>query len=272
MSQIAERHIIVISHRRSGTHLTIDTIRNNFEKYAQLEYYNIDRIFHPTTHKKYITFNELKNELAKGPRVLKTHLLPNFDIYANDAEKEFLSKLLKKSKKIYVVRDGKDVMVSLFNYMKIFDPKIRSIGFSEFLRTDNEFDRTRRPMSRPKFWRFHITEWLKHLEEESLVLRFKEIKQNYVTTLDRISEFIGVPRNKKLIDIRRTKQVDGIEKLTSRFKVRKYKCGKNITSIAFRQGNIGEGKQEFSEADLEFFESETKGVDKILQTLDDAKQ
>lgn len=63
MNNAKNNHIVVISHRRSGTHLTIDAISNNFP-FFEKEYLNLDHL--RSEFKNPVSLEKFKQELAKG--------------------------------------------------------------------------------------------------------------------------------------------------------------------------------------------------------------
>lgn len=235
-----DQHVIVVSHRRSGTHLTIDAIRNNFRRYSKLPFLNVDHVL-VRDQKLVISVDELKQELDKGPRVIKSHLLPDFDIYADDERPEVLRELFTQAKKVYVQREGKDVMVSLLKYMQGFSPKVKDLPFSDFIRMPHDFDPNPEQMSRPKFWKYHVDAWADEPYGPMFNLSFANLKTDYKGTLNEIARYLGIRRNLWTVDIRR----EGNKKVRG-----------NVTSVSFNKGTMGAGKSKFTEQDLQFFEQE----------------
>ncbi len=121
---LMHQHLFIISHRRSGTHLTIDSVRNNFSIYRKLPLLTIDTMSEASTNRLHepVSYEEMKTELAKGPRVIKTHFLPNLEQYLPADKMALYQEAYNSAHKIYVYRDGKDVMVSLFYYLKRLHP------------------------------------------------------------------------------------------------------------------------------------------------------
>jgi hypothetical protein len=149
--------IVVASHRRSGTHLTLDLLRRNFPacrpRLVPLErshnaYLNIDR-FDPETEMP-CTRREALRLLSKAARPsVKTHAEPEFAGIAPE-HAGFVRELLDRSRVIYVWRDGMKVMCSMWTWRRVFDPAAR-VPFSEFIRqTDG------RGRSRPRAWAEHV--------------------------------------------------------------------------------------------------------------------
>jgi hypothetical protein len=152
--------IVVASHRRSGTHLTLDLLRRNFPacrpRMLPLEsphnaYFSIDRFFPdaplPASQREALRL------LAKAERpTIKTHAEPDFHEIA-PRHRDFADRILQRSVRIYVWRDGRKVLCSLWTWRQGFDPAAR-VPFVEFLRQRDE-----RGRSRPRVWAEHVAAW-----------------------------------------------------------------------------------------------------------------
>jgi hypothetical protein len=233
-------HIAVISHRRSGTHLTIDALCNNFPVYGAFvdEDSGTDAIVH---------------EARTRPIVLKTH---GFSL-------THLEDLGIQFRKLYVVRDGRDVMVSLFNYMRRFHPEVRWLSFSEFLRTPNSFDLDVAPvgLSRPAFWAYHVRHWSSR--PDVLVVPYSDWIDDFRRTLVGLSAALGVPPP---AHVRSTVRRGGpllTSELPRRAFERAYRfymrtvSGIRHTSVSFDRGDVGRWRDYFHDRDLEYYEQET---------------
>jgi len=196
-------HVLVLSHRRSGTHLTIDSLINNFPELNKQDYYNIDHInIHGS--KKY-PLKTIQEALKQSPRVLKSHFLPEPKHYTQNEEAiKFYQHLFATSKIIYVYREPKKVMVSLFEYMKSFNPELRKTDFYDFLITDNHFDPTDEKLNRPAFWKHHVESW-KNSEYGNNIffLDFQTLITDYEEVIKKLAQFLGYPFNPAMIkDVR----------------------------------------------------------------------
>lgn len=69
--KMASQHVFVIAHERSGTHLSIDALRNNFEHLAA-PYLNVDRM--ASRHRNPADPKKVLARLRKAPRVIKSHI------------------------------------------------------------------------------------------------------------------------------------------------------------------------------------------------------
>ncbi len=231
--------IIIISHRRSGTHLTIDTIKNNFSVYKKNQFFTLNEK----------SIDKLDSINSSENLIIKTHFLPSFDIYSENTEN--IKYLFQNSYLIYVYRNGLDVMVSLYEYLKAYDTNIQKINFHSFLKTFNNFDNTKIKYTRPEFWQFHIKSWQNSSYAKNILwLKYEEFINNYSQTIKKISEAIETNHNQKITDIRlnssKIKQKK-LKKLVNTFK------GIKTTSVSARKGIIGDWKNYFDIDDIKYF-------------------
>ncbi len=184
------KHIVIATHPRSGTHLTIDLLRKQFQECQSWLW------FGETLHHSYLNLDHLAQNCspnisqkealsilcrAKRP-IIKTHALPGFN-ELGDENKEFVNNLMQNADVYYVVRDGRDVICSVYLWMQNFDPKTRC-SLSEFLRQEEN------GMSRPKVWAHHVLSWLN--EPKINLLRFEQIIKDTPNILSNISQKLGL--------------------------------------------------------------------------------
>lgn len=242
------QNIVVISHRRSGTHLTIDAIRNNFSPYKKSKYINIDLLLNNNGPKEQLSFDSIKAALNRGGMIVKTHAEPDIGSYFGPLPKneiEFIEELFNSSKKIYVLRDGRDVMVSFYEYMKTYNEVVRTQSFKEFLRSDKRIN----------YWQNHVQGWRHSRSSEDILwLNYEDWIREYDKTLDRLSRFITMPRAEKTVDVRLSAVKRGFfarlfDLLTG--------SGPSIemTSVEARRGTVGDYRNYFDEEDQVYFQS-----------------
>ncbi len=260
-------HVIVISHRRSGTHLLIDAICNNFGAYKN-GYVNLDRL--APGHLKKMSVDEFTQRIGRGPHVLKTHTYADWKrfFFQEREAGELAGGLFADSKLIYVYRDGRDVLASLYEYAKTVFPDMSEAGFSDFIKMDNEFEPLGAAESsmRVKYWAEHVGGWLER--DDILLVSFEELVGKYGETLGSLSRFLNLPLEGELKNVVRTRQGDGGADTSLFGKVRerlfrlysKFFLDKTITSTVFRKGAIGDYKGYFEAQDLELFD----GVASVL--------
>lgn len=152
------RRIVLATHRRSGTHLTIDLLRRQFEDCASAKrlgeslaelYLNAERLIDP---RRPISQRRALALLARAARpIVKTHALPDFAAWQPE-HGAFVRELLADADVYSVHRDGRDVLCSLHLYARGFDASARR-PLAEFMRQQHE------GMSRPAWWANHVLRW-----------------------------------------------------------------------------------------------------------------
>lgn len=178
--QTIGKPIVVASHPRSGTHLTIDLLRRQFQPCRSWKKPGepLDRLyfalesFAPSPPLKEATAIEI---LRRAPRpLIKTHADPQFH-YLQASKPDWVQWLKTHSDFVYVVRDGRAVMCSLHLFMQSYDPTTRC-SLSEFMRQNTQ------GRSRVAHWANHVRQWmaLPHVT----VLRFEDVVRQTQDTLD----------------------------------------------------------------------------------------
>lgn len=180
------RCIVIVTHPRSGTHLTIDLLRKQFRECQSWLW------FGETLHHSYLNLDHLASnsspnisqhkavDILRRPRrpLIKTHSLPGFDQLGAE-NTEFVSTLMHNADTYYVVRDGRDVLCSVYLWMQQCNPKARC-SLSEFLSQEQN------GMSYPKIWANHVQSWLN--EPRVNVLRFEQNIKHTRDTLTQIGQ------------------------------------------------------------------------------------
>jgi len=172
--------ILVASHPRSGTHLTIDFLRRQFADCASWKYpgETLDRLYLPlealTAPRKGISPQMAMKILGRSPHpLIKTHSYPQLAHLAAH-HSDFQDWIHQNAHKIYVVRDGRSVLCSLHLFMQSFAPDTRcSLG--EFLRQGGN------NQSRVKAWANHVQAWMD--EQHVHLLKFEDLIQQPKQTL-----------------------------------------------------------------------------------------
>ncbi len=252
--------ILVSSHRRSGTHFLIDSLRANipnsvFPNHRHLPVdFNLGSLF----SKRQKILNIFKSLIDNNPTVIiKSHLLPEeCNIKTpNDKFEAYIKEIYENSKKIYINRDGKDTLVSLYKFLN------PSISFSQFIREKNEhiareirsekyFD-----SNRVYYWAYHKHRW--HLDKTVKQISFSDLSSKFNLTMSNISTFLDSPilSNITKPKIPNNKLWHGIRK-----KMNHYGFGNLPVSSSVRpnKGNANLGMQYFNdELDLEFYINNT---------------
>ncbi|GAB1855745.1 hypothetical protein MHTCC0001_05790 [Flavobacteriaceae bacterium MHTCC 0001] len=216
-----DNYIKIYSHPRSGTHFLEAFLAKNF-------YSN-----HELSSEGSIYFGHWSNKI----------LLENGEPYHKLFGSHFFpSQVQISSKPIYIYRDGRAVIASLWN-SKFYQKDWLGISFSEFLRREIDWYGGTGQKSEPKMniiqhWYNHVESWL--LNEEIFSLRFEELKNNPQQIYSKISkEYFPLKYYKaKLFGIN---NLDPIH---------------NKVGLKPNSTKINSWKKLFSEEDLNFFYSQ----------------
>ena len=104
-------------------------------------------------------------------------------------EKEFVENLLENSKVIYVYRDGRDVLVSLYHYIRGFREDLPE--FSDFIRMPNDFDPYYRSVNRVEYWKEHVEGWLGRSNLDIVTVSYEQLHADYVSTIRELSDSLA---------------------------------------------------------------------------------
>ena len=172
--------VMIVTHRRSGTHLMIDFIRRQFPLCQSWKWPG------QNTSLLYLSMgglargklsNRVARKIISRPKhpILKTHSLPNFDLQKGGYE-ELVRWTYERGHIVYGLRDCRPVMASLYAYMQQYDPKTR-VSPGEFLRQRDllpEFmSAEHAQLSRPAQWAYHVRAWV--AEPNVLVFRYEDV-------------------------------------------------------------------------------------------------
>ena len=253
-------HVIIVSHPRSGTHLLIDTILNDFQMFKK-PYLNLDRL--TTRHERSIPLDMFIKHLNAGSRVIKTHCSGDMaNYFENDQKKvQFVKRLMNSSKIIYVIRDGRDVLTSLLYFMQQCDSIYTKISFRDFLHKNNTYDvyPGQMVLNPIEYWKYHVQNWINN--PDVLIIKFEDLRAGYKNSLVKIAEFIDKKPDKLTFNAIRRDQVAFQSPFKRRFWgglctiYRRLIKMKYDSSIYYRKGEVGDYKNHFSPEDLRYFNS-----------------
>lgn len=187
--------IVIASHRRSGMQWTIDALRNNSpdinDSYMSLEQIEAD-------HDAAVPLSKFRRQLlnSDGRVLISMHDLPAADSWKGLDERLFVRAVLQHSPTIYVHRDGRDVMVSLYYYMQSFSETVRNQTFAQFLRSEAALDGEDSAYSRPGYWAYHVESWLQ--KDSLLAVSYGELETNYEATVRKLAAFLQVNLDDRL--------------------------------------------------------------------------
>ena len=188
--------ILVSSHRRSGTHFLIDSLRKNVENAEFPNHrhlpadFNLGSLF-SKSDQVYSTFERLIN--SSNPVIVKSHLLPEecHITSPRDKHEALILEIFVNSKKIYISRSGQDVLTSLYKYLK------PESSFSAFIRENNDHivKEIRSPQAydsnRVSYWAHHINQW--HQEDSVKFVTFTQLMRNFDFTMNDLFQFLDCP-------------------------------------------------------------------------------
>lgn len=225
----------------------MDLIRNNFTQYYS-PYISTSELYLKQTNREFVKQSVL--ELERGPKLIKSHALPDFRRFFRGAPKigMCLEGHLRQSKVIYVYRDGRDVLTSLFFYYKHLGRLATLQNFSGFLRERNDYclHEYEGDLNRVEYWAYHVRQWMQMTA--ALRVSYETLIENYRESVARFADFLHTPISNPIMDVRRC--ADTAERRTRPPKEEPVKW----TSVAFRAGRIGDHRLMFSAADYEIYE------------------
>ena len=249
----ATKTIVIATHRRSGTHWTIDALRNNSPEICN-GFLTLERI--EASHDAPIPLDDFRLQLKglDGRVLVKVHDLPTATYWKGEAERKFARSVLGSSPIIYVHRDGRDVMVSLYYYMQSFSEVVKGQSFSAFLRGEAALDGVATGLSRPAYWAHHAGAWL--TQPNLLAVSYGALESDYEAALRGMAVFLDVKLNRSL----RTIQLPGAQRKPFLLERIRWKLGirqkKLSSAVQPRRGKSDDWRVHFSDHDLAFFMSE----------------
>ncbi|MGC9453705.1 MAG: sulfotransferase domain-containing protein [Phycisphaerae bacterium] len=158
------------------------------------------------------------------PRLLKTHDLPA----------GYMRRV------IYLLRDGRDVAVSHYVYLK-------SLG-----RFDGSFMEYLESPRGPRRWARHVSEWLDARDDRALlVVRYEDLKSETAGQLRRMAQFAGLPADTE--DIERAVERSNFESMRKLQDTngRPYSNSGQLQQV--RKGTAGQWRDWFDDAHIEVF-------------------
>ena len=198
----SKKNVIVVSARRSGTHLLTDLIVNNFG-YESINYNYID----------YTKFTDemdgFESSMNEGGKVTWTHLHNYKDYHKYNHsidDKNKLDKFFSESKIILVYRDVRDIITSCYHRprykskYKTFDNFYKNFDFDGYELIDQKYDNMFELLLQYyKNW-FSVYMAKELLDIDMEVISFEEIIEDYDFSLNKIGKFLE--QTPKGVDIR----------------------------------------------------------------------
>jgi hypothetical protein len=182
-----QRPIFVTAHRRSGTHVAIDLLIDNF------------RVLEGWHEAPAVHTDEVTTALFSVPVILKSHAMNWGDHlleshWASYRDWAHSAALYSFGVHIYIYRDPRDVFKSQYYFdLEGIEPEFKiasDITFDKYIGMPS----ARYPggLSHLHVWCKHVSNWLKR--PDVLPLRYEEIVTSTSRTLDLLSKFCGLPR------------------------------------------------------------------------------
>ena len=187
--------IVIATHPRSGTHLTIDTLRKQFppcdswkwpgERLDRL-YLSLDSLL---TTPPQITDQVAGRILRRADRILiKTHRMPPDALPGTNRSfwllpESWMQALMDHTQIIHAYRDGRDVMVSYHAFCQRYDPEARC-GLGRFIRQTNH------GMSHAKMWAHHTRVW--DQAPGVVSLKFEDLRRRTREALEALGQQLGM--------------------------------------------------------------------------------
>lgn len=180
--------ILIASHPRSGTHLTIDLLRKQFPECMSWKkrgepnsklYFALESIDDSNCFSEKM----LQDILSRSKRpLIKTHYYPNLNKLAR-IQPEIKNWIKEEADIFYIVRDGRDVICSFYSFMQTFNPEAHC-SLSQFIRNQNQ---SNNPV---KGWANHVKQWI--AEPNVNILRFEDIVNYPYETIAKISSLLSL--------------------------------------------------------------------------------
>ena len=196
-----KKNVIVVSARRSGTHLLTDLIVNNFG-YESIDYNYIDYTKF-TGKPKYPTseLDTLESHMNEGKKITWSHLHDYKDyLKYNHSEEDNnkLNRFFSESKIILVYRDIRDIINSIYNRpryknkYKSFSDFYDNFDFDGYELIDQKYDNISDLLIQyyKNWFSVYMSKELLGLDIE--IVSFEDIMVDYDTTLEKIGlMFLG---------------------------------------------------------------------------------
>lgn len=207
LSDLSQRPVVIASHPRSGTHLTIDLLRRQFrecrswklpgEKLNRL-YLDLNALFDPASRSP-VDDRKALAILRRVPcPLVKTHLRWHQLEAGAAGGNPWLQWLIRRGRFVYVYRDVRDVMCS-YHFFCMIDERGRR-PLAEFIRQESD------GASRVRGWVDHVTGWRGRPGVHEL--RFEDLVRDPAAMVAKLAEHLGLePLNRTPVLPRRFRGV-----------------------------------------------------------------
>jgi hypothetical protein len=182
------RVVVVASHRRSGTHLVLDSLRSNGLD-VNARYLTLERL--DPAHERHLTVEQFdrRRRRGEGTTLVKTHTLPDPAAWRDPVAEAYARELLAEAPTVYVHRDGRDTLVSLYHYVASYSPQVAEQSFGEFMRAPHTApDAT--GLSRAAYWQHHVLAWLD--ARPTTLVGYAELLADFPTVMAGLGTALGL--------------------------------------------------------------------------------
>ncbi|XP_038058305.1 sulfotransferase 1A1-like [Patiria miniata] len=195
---VSEDDVWVVSHPKSGTHWTAEMVHmilaggreeniNRPEHWSRPPEFDYSRSDMPPIFERRTSPHYKEIQKWPAPRVIMTHL----------TEERMPSQIYQgKGKVVFVIRNPKDVAVSMWHYVKPwkFDPNLEDWDyfFQKYLNGETVYGS----------WFDHILDfWNKHRHDNNfLFIKYEDMKQDIKTAVTQIAHFLNKPLSEDAIN------------------------------------------------------------------------
>lgn len=242
--------VVIATHRRSGMQWVIDALRRNSPD-INATYMALEQI--ETNDDAAIPLASFRRQLLDldGNVLINVHELPSADNWTGLDKRLFVRTILRNSPIIYVHRDGRDVLVSLYYYMKSISETVRNQSFSHFLRGEVKQAGFEGGMSRPGYWAHHVNSWL--ARENLLAVAYRDLETNYDATVRRMAAFLDIQLHPRLQPVNALSQNEGEGKIDAVLGRIGFLLRRTSRSDHPRVGKSGDWRHVFDKDDRKFF-------------------
>ncbi len=153
-------------------------------------------------------------------------------------------------KVVYLIRDGRDAMVSYLHYIEGLTGE--KIDFLKLVQAKEGLF--------PSKWHEHVEQWMANPHQaEMITVRYEDLKRDTVGELRRICEFAGIPREQAVLE--KAAEQSSFSSMKKREKTFPWENPQIPKSKQFvRRGEVGSHKDEMSTAVTDAFLAEAGGT------------
>jgi len=151
---------------------------------------------------------------------------------------------------IYIVRDGKDALISYYFFLKDLGSKV---SLDSIIKNGDELF--------PSFWHIHVNEWLENRYHSDIIyIRYEDLLISPMEELKKICKFAGLERSDEILKM----VINGNSFEKMKEKAKNFDGVGHINWLGekgvkfFRNGKIGDHKNHMTEEQIEFFNNLSK--------------